>query len=241
MHTPQSQDSSLGILDDPGLFTETVSPERQPVRREQHDDRPEEELMVGQHFSGGGTGTIRHARVAGQANQRQTVGSELRPGKSGMGGYAGRRAAGRAGRWSGRSGTGAEVLGAPGLALALILRRGLQLVVAAVILGRRVLLRAGRAAEARRPHVDVPLGRVAGALDICDGAAVAGRLALVALDAAGPARQAASARASLDLAHGQGQEQDSSWLRHVSEDALEFGACLPCLEPSELSAATCVH
>lgn len=199
MHTPQRQNSSLGILNDQGLFTQAVSPKGQSVSREQHGQRPEEELVVRQDLSGGGTGTIRHAWVAGQTNQRQAIDTELRPGKSGMSGYAGRRAARRAGGWSGGGGTGAE---------ALVLRQDLELVVddgAIIVIGRRVLQRVGHAAMAVwRPHLDLPLGRVARTLNVGDVAPVACRLALVALDAAGPTREAASARASLDLAHGEG-------------------------------------
>lgn len=118
-----------------------------------------------------------------------------------MSGYAGqRRAARRTGGWSGGGGTGAE---------ALVLRRDLGLVVGDgavvfVVIGRRCLLRAGRAAMAvRHPHLDLPPGRVARTLYVGNGAPVACRLALVALDPAGPTREAASARASLDLAHGE--------------------------------------
>lgn len=121
-----------------------------------------------------------------------------------MGGYAGRAARRAGGGRSGGSGTGAEALGV----LVLVLQRDAELVVAnadanadAVLVVGRVLLRAGRAAMAGRPHLDLPPGRVARALDVGDGAAVTDRLALVALDAAGPTREAASARASLDLAH----------------------------------------
>lgn len=57
----------------------------------------------------------------------------------------------------------------------------------------------------------MPLGRVSRTLDIGNGAAVAGGLPLVALDAPGPTREAASARASLNLAHGlRGSAQLSS-------------------------------
>lgn len=115
-----------------------------------------------------------------------------------MGGCAGRRTARRAGRISGErsggrsggSGTGAEALAAE-----------LTGAEAVKVVGRRVLLRVGRAAMTRRPHLDLSLGRVARTFDVGDGAAVTSRLALVALDAAGPTREAASARASLDLAH----------------------------------------